>query len=173
MSIYPEGKYRARARSGEIGEAKTGTVQVAVDFEFVGGELAGKHITWFGYFSEKTIDRTLESLRYAGWLGQDPDNLTSLSRADVPEVELVIVHEDTLPDEKTGEIKKRARVQWVNRTRVEMKQLDPAKKAAFGQSLKARLAAVDQELKGSTPPPSKPPNGSAGAPAGDTPDVPF
>lgn len=162
--MIPEGKYRAKARSAEIGEAKTGTVQVQVDFEFTGGALAGQHINWFGFFTEKTLERTLESMRHAGWQGEDPDNLSSLARADVPEVELVIEHEDGLPDEQTGEVKQRARVKWVNPARVAMKALDPAKKAAFGQSLRASLAAVDQRLgRPAAAPPAAP------KPAGDIP----
>jgi hypothetical protein len=115
MSLIAAGFYRAVAvpmmtPDGEtwaqFGESKNGNSQVVVNFEILDGPEAGRRIAWFGYFTEKTVQRTVESLRYCGFTGDD------LAAATVQrlenEVQLVINHE-----EYDG--KMQARVSWVNR----------------------------------------------------------
>ncbi len=63
------GKYRARPIAAALGLTSKGTDQIAVTFELL--DPAGERITWYGFFTEKTTDRTLESLRHCGWKGND------------------------------------------------------------------------------------------------------
>lgn len=53
------------------GNGKAPTKQVAVQFELLEGPAAGARLTWFGYFTEKTWQRTVEALRYCGFKGDD------------------------------------------------------------------------------------------------------
>jgi hypothetical protein len=99
------GTVKARAREWALGHSSNGNEQVAVLFEITQGEHAGRTITWFGFFTEHTWERTMDSLRHCGWDGND---FTSLDGLDANEVELVIEQE-----EYQGKV--RDRVKWVNR----------------------------------------------------------
>lgn len=135
--IIEAGTYRARAVEGALGETSTGKEQVAVVFELLDVQ---QRITWYGYFSDKTLESTFKALRTAGWRGQDLSDLSDLSREDAPEVNLVVEHE---ADQK-GTV--RARVRWVNSTGgVGLKAaLAPDKAKAFAARMKGALAAFDK-----------------------------
>jgi hypothetical protein len=86
------------------------TEQIAVQFELV--EPAGERRTWYGFFTESTIENTVKSLRACGW--NDPNNDLSVFTEGSPlpagfglEVELVIEQEEYL-----GKV--RDRIRWVN-----------------------------------------------------------
>jgi hypothetical protein len=102
MKMLEEGIFKARARDWKLGVTSNGKEQVAVAFRLEDG----RTITWYGYFTDKTLDRTVETLRICGWDGNDPRDLTGLDRN---EVALVIEHER----DAVGQV--RARVRWVNR----------------------------------------------------------
>lgn len=115
MNLIPAGFYRAVAVAlnspdGEtfvqFGESKNGNPQVVVNFEILEGEQAGRRIAWFGYFTEKTAPRTVESLRYCGFVGNDL--AAAVTQQLDQEVQIVVGHEDY--QGKTS-----AKVQWVNR----------------------------------------------------------
>lgn len=105
------GTYRARAVSGGLGYAGNGTEQLGVDFVITEGPSEGQHVTWWGYFSEKAITRTVESLRTMGWQGDDLCDLTGI---DQNLVDLVIEPEE-YEDKRTGEIRTKSKVQWINK----------------------------------------------------------
>jgi hypothetical protein len=102
--MIPEGTYVAIARTHQWGETKAGTRQIALEFEIVEGDFANRTVPWFGYFSDKTWERTCESLRYCGWKG---DDLADLGALDY-QVQIVVEH-----NEYDG--KCFPRVAWVNR----------------------------------------------------------
>ena len=77
--------------------------QIAVTFRILEGEDQGLNITWFGYFTAKTYERTCEALRYCGWRGNQLDDLGTLDQ----KVQIVVEHEEY-------EGKNRAKVAWVN-----------------------------------------------------------
>lgn len=113
--LIPAGYYRAVAvpvdtddgpTYVQFGESSKGTSQAVVNFEILDGECAGRRIVWFGYFSEKTVTRTVESLRYCGFKGDDLAAL--LTQTLDQEVQLVIQHEDYQGTTS-------AKVAWVNR----------------------------------------------------------
>ena len=97
--LHPAGRFRATAKEGDYGYAKTGTEQVAVLFELE----TGSRLTWYGYLTEKTQDRTIESLLHCG-----VSNIETLAGLGSKEVELVVQHE------ADQEGKTRARVAFVN-----------------------------------------------------------
>lgn len=102
--MIPEGKQRAVAVEWSFGQAKTGTHQIAVTFDLL--DLPGQRITWYGSFTERAMERTVESLQYCGWSCGRLDKLTGMG---TQEVQLVIEHED---DQQGNP---RPRVRWVNR----------------------------------------------------------
>jgi hypothetical protein len=104
--MIPEGTYSAKAIEAALGRAGTGTEQIAVRLRITSGEHEGAEITFYGYFSEKATQRTLESLRHLGWTS---DDITSLEGLGDTEASIVIEHEE---DQRTGE--PRPRVKWVN-----------------------------------------------------------
>lgn len=104
--MIPAGKHRAKALSAVLSQASTGNEQIAVEFELL--DLDAQRITWFGYFTDATIEHTLKGLRAAGWQGLDIADMSSLLESP-NEVSLVVEHER---NEKDGSL--RAKVRWVN-----------------------------------------------------------
>lgn len=147
------GTHRARAQEWQLGMSSTGKEQIAVMFQLIGGPHDGKHITWFGYFTDNTVDRTLESLRHCGW---DSDSIAELDSLGANEVELVI-------EDETYEGKTRSKVKWVNRvSRLQMKdQMSPAQVQAFAAKLRGKTVA-SQKKYGAQPAASSAPSNNAG-----------
>lgn len=138
MALIPQGRYKARPTEAALGVTGTGKEQVAVALEISDGDFAGSQLTWYGYFTENTEERTFESLRHMGWSSDDLMDLSDLTL----EVSIVVGHED----DQNGE--PRARVKWINdanssglglKTKLEG---DAAK--AFAARMKARAAASRQ-----------------------------
>jgi hypothetical protein len=144
------GTHRARAKEWALGKSSAGNEQIAVMFEITQGENIGKSITWFGSFSDKAVDRTLDSLRHCGWSG---DNFVELLGLDTNEVELVVEAE-----EYEGKI--RDKVRWVNRpARLALReQLDTSALSVFAARMRTKALAHKQSYvasNGSPAPASK------------------
>ena len=135
MSL-PNGKHRARAKSAALGLTSTGKEQVGVEFEILTDGHVGTSITWYGYFTEDTTERTIKSLRICGWAGTELDNLNGI---DSNEVELEV-------EEDTYNGKTSAKVKWINKPGgLAMKsQLDPVQARSFAQRMKGAIAALDK-----------------------------
>jgi hypothetical protein len=103
--MISKGSYQAVAKEFVFGRANNGTEQVVVAFEIANGDAVGQRITWRGYFTEKTHERTLESLEHAGW---DGVSLAKLGGLGSKPCVIVIDHEEG-QDGKTY-----PKVQWVN-----------------------------------------------------------
>lgn len=132
-----EGTFKARGREAELGMTDGGKEQVAVLLELLEGDDQGKHITWYGYFTEATVDRTLESLRLLGWQG---DDLSDLSGIDANEVYAVIVH-----DEYEGKVS--AKVNWINSNAgIALKnKMSLADAKGFAERMKGHVLAQKQK----------------------------
>src|SRR5579872_2986178 len=135
--MIPAGNYKARVVEHQFGYAETGTEQVALTFEIVeAGDFEGQTITWFGFFTEATAERTVEALRTCGWEGDDLSNLAGVDRN---EVVLVVAHE-----QYNG--KQVARVKWINRLgagRIELKRpMSEAQKLVLSKRLKGLVLAT-------------------------------
>jgi hypothetical protein len=127
--MIPEGTFSAVARGGTLSESENKkTPQVVVSFEITTAEHAGTTINWFGFLTDKTTERTIESLRYAGWKGSDLADLSDLAKPDTPVVELVIEHEE-----------------YEGKTRPKALPAEQAK--ALSARMRGAIAAVDQKLK--------------------------
>ena len=133
---FPNGRYRARGVQAALGKTSKGGEQVAVEFQVYDAEgVPGESITWYGYFTEKTFERTIESLRLCGWTGND---LSDLSGVDANEVSLTIENE-----EYNGTT--RSKVQWVNAPGAGLtlkEQLSPEEATSFAQRMKGRIVAM-------------------------------
>lgn len=101
------GKHRAKVIDHQFGYAgRDNKPQVALMFELTeDGPLKGRTISWFGFFTPDTKDRTFDSLRYCGW---DNDDLEQLDSVRKNEVEIVI-------ENSTYEGVTKPKVRWVNR----------------------------------------------------------
>ena len=128
------GRYKAKGVLGALGETSKGAPQVAVLVEITEGEHAGTQLTWHGYFTQLTEEKTLEQLRVLGWSTDDLDDLKGI---DANEVSIVVEHET---DDK-GET--RAKVRWINRPGgLAMKQvMDATAAKRFAASMKAKAIA--------------------------------
>lgn len=138
MAILP-GTYRAKAVEHKLGESSTGKEQVLVTFEIQAGEHKGQRLFWYSFFTELTIDRTLESLENAGW---DGESLSLMRGLGSREVELVCENERS---EKDG--KDYLRVRWVNKPRGASlkKELDRGGVLALEERLKGAMLARKQK----------------------------
>lgn len=115
--LLPEGNYTAittpvvdsdgRSCLVQFGFAgENSTRQVLVYFEILEGPHTGVIVPWFGYFTKKTYERTLQSLRYCGMRGSD---LSTLNEQDLDQVVQIAVEHNEYNDRIMP------RVAWVNR----------------------------------------------------------
>lgn len=150
MARIGNGRHVAVARAWEFGEASTGKAQVGVEFEILEGEDAGEFITWYGFFTDDTEQRTLEALRYAGWQG---DDLLDLKGMGTRRVVLIV-------EEESYQGKTHSRVRWVNRFGGNGVRMAKAMAEQDRRMLAARLRSVaasigvlppDKELPAPTP----------------------
>lgn len=132
MGRITKGKHTAQPRSWDFGLTKNDRDQVAVEFEILEGEDAGEFITWYGYFTDDTEARTIDSLRNCGWQG---DDLTELKGMGSRKVQLVI-------EDETYEGKVHSRVRWVNRFGGNGVQLAKTMDAQRRRELAARLRGL-------------------------------
>lgn len=112
--LISKGRHPAICRSIQLGKAKPNTPdekkQVVVEFELTdqNDPYVGRSITWFGFFTDGTFDKTIEALTNMGWTGDDLSELPVIAHTLTTEVSLVIDHEE-------WEGQWQARVRWVNR----------------------------------------------------------
>lgn len=129
MTLIPEGKYQAKPLRFQLAHTKNGSEVVHVVFEILDGEYAGTELQWSGYFtSDKTAERTIESLRYCGW---DDDNIVTM-RGFGSCVVLITVQDDTY----NGVTK--SRVAWVNEPKSAQSNHSPD----FAAKFKALIVAT-------------------------------
>jgi hypothetical protein len=79
MATIPTGTYPAKptrvneegpfARLGVSKQKKSN--QILIWFEITDGPYKGSKLPWFGYFTEDSAERTIDSLRLCGFTGQD------------------------------------------------------------------------------------------------------
>lgn len=142
---------RSKAKEWQLGESETGSPFIMVSFPVKNEDGTERFLAWRGYFTEKTTERTIESLRFMGFEGDDLTNLVGL---DTLEVDLVV--EDEEYEGKTYE-----RVQFINKPRgpAVKKPLEGQKLGAFAAQMKAAFRAHDAEQgkrTGAAPKPAAP-----------------
>jgi hypothetical protein len=160
------GTWVAKAIDAQLGFAQTGTEQVAVLFEIREGEQKGQRMTWFGFFTERAAERTLESLRNAGWQSDDLSDLSTVGSRDCQ----IVVEEET---DQNGQ--PRDRVRWVNSLgpgRVQLKQeMSADQKRAFAARM--RGLAVSTRLGNGGGATTQPKRAPIQSPDGGADDIPF
>lgn len=142
MSLIPVAFYRAFAVEGEYGVfPNTGGDFVRVTFQIMGGEYDGQQVQWTGHFTEKTAQRTIESLQYCGCTFPDND-ITNLDGLGSQEVSIDVQHEDYT--DKNGNLRTMPRVAWVNQPGgvKQEHQMNPAQKASFRDRMKGQLIGM-------------------------------
>ena len=120
------------------GRSKGKTNQVLIYFELLSGPFAGRKEPWFGYFTKDAWKRTLESLRYAGFKG---DNLADLENQPLDQQVMVVIEHNDHND------KVYARVAWVNRSGGAIKLADPMKPndlKKFASEMKRHAAQISE-----------------------------
>jgi hypothetical protein len=127
-------KARAVPNSHEWGfSPNTGTEQVGIRITLIGGDLDGQAVTWYGFFTENSEQRTLEQLEIAGW---DKSSVIDLPGLGSTEFELQLEEE---PDEKGNVF---LRPTFINRMSVMMKnKMDETQKRALAARLGALVGA--------------------------------
>lgn len=114
-NLITPGFYRAVAvpvpsDGGEVwaqfGRTKDGNPQVAILFALLDeGPFKGRRLTWYGYFTDKSGDRTVESLRLIGFKS---DELMDLPKGPLNQEVSVEVQTNDF------EGKKSSRIAWIN-----------------------------------------------------------
>lgn len=142
------GKYKARACGDVVlGEsAQKGTPYIEFFVEITEGEQKGGKARFTGYFGPNSSERTLESLVFCGWPGDDVSEFVDhgLHGLDANEIEAVIEIEEW-KDKGTEEVRSAPRVQWINKLggRVNVDNaMDPEKAASFGAKMKGLAQAT-------------------------------
>jgi len=170
MELVPQGAYKAAAVQvdgayAQLGMSSTGNQQVLVQFEITDGPAAGRRVPWWGSFTDKAWNRTVEALRYCGFSG---DDLSTLPEQDLNhEVSIVVEH-----SEYNG--KTNARVRWVNAAMSGIKLAKPMSNddlRNFGAMMRSRVATV--KAVEVAPPPSAAKPAEASTPPSDDSDLPF
>jgi hypothetical protein len=142
--------YRALASSAPIafGKSSKGNKQIAVTFDVLGRHeetgdevSTGESITWIGHFTDRTIDRTIESLLHAGWQGDDPAELSGVAGSSVLPTVVELVCE---PEEYDGNWT--LKVQWVNKPgagRFTFKEsIEESELRAFGAQMRSKVQSI-------------------------------
>lgn len=127
------GTFRARGVSGALGYTKDHNPQVVVELQILDDDHAGETLAWYGFFTEKTQERTLEALRILGW---KTDDLSDLDGITSNEIDVVVKEE-----EFEGVV--RLRAAWINRRggAVLKAPMSPQEAKAFAASMRGKAVA--------------------------------
>jgi hypothetical protein len=151
-NLIPAGSYLARATDNwALGEsAVKQTPYARLEFEIQEGPYKGKRLTKDLYFTEKTWERAIESLRACGFEGDDISNLAGVTKNVVS---ITVEHEmmtdktgGPLTDEE-GHAKYRAVVAFINRDN-RPKPMEATKLSNFRELMKARLQQANEKAAG-------------------------
>lgn len=148
------GTYKMRG-CGQVvlGEsAQKGTPFIEFYLEITEGENKGGRARFTGYFGPNSSARTIESLQFCGWEGDDLSEFADneLHGLDANEVEGVVGIEEW-KDKETDEPRSAPRVNWINKPggRVNVDNaMDQAKAQAFGAKMKGLVQATRQRKPG-------------------------
>lgn len=135
--MITQGKHKATVEAYAVTTTSKGDPSVEVRFK-----LGEDSIVWRGYFTEKTIERTLETLAYLGMTTSDLDALGDPNSGALEigkEAQLTIE-----PEEYNG--KTRMRVKWVNPVKEFANTMGKSEASAALSMHKGRMEAVFAKL---------------------------
>lgn len=134
--LLPASAYRVKCVDHAWGFTSKDKEQIGLQLQIVEGDHAGKLITYYGFFTDKTEEHSLKAMRALGWVGNDIQKMESMYTKEA----MAVVEHETDDD---GQL--RARVRWINGVGVMMqKRMEGADLAKFGKrisGLAARLAS--------------------------------
>lgn len=162
-------KYNAKAVAASLGKTNEGKPQIGITCEVIDHpDHVGETITWFGYFTEKTEDRTIESLQHFGWTGDDLSELADLDAEACARLLPTPVSLVCEPDEYDGRVK--LKVQWVNKLGGAFAfkaPLEGADLKTFAAQMRRKIRGAQQAggARPSQPATRSASNGSPGRPA--------
>ena len=161
--MIPEGRYKCRATEAALAFTSQGAPQVAVDIVITEeeSEYCGQHRTWYGSFTEKSTERTLQSLRILGWKGDDLSDLTGI---DENEAYVTITHEE----DQNGELRDRAAFINANAGLAIKTPMDEGEAKAFAERMKGHVLAHNAKSGASSSPNAKPAAAASGKANGGT-----
>ena len=163
--VVPEGIYRAKPvkASWRVSPEKK-TKFLAVAFAISDGEFAGRIVSWQGWMTDNSWDRTVDSMKNMGF---DTDDLRDLSQL-TEEVSIDVQQEEYENDK--GESVVIAKVSWVNALGAAFGDpMDPDAMATFAEKMKGRLRKKGLQGGGSSPAPRD----EEGPPPIQDEDIPF
>lgn len=145
--MIEEGRHKGRAVSATLGVSDTGSEQIGVMFVITEGNAKNSTVSYRGFFTDATFERTIESLRYMGWTGNDLSVFLDVDEVGCyellpDEVELVVEHEQS----STADGRVFPKVRWINKIcagSVSMKnKMDKASAKAFAERLLGACVAA-------------------------------
>jgi hypothetical protein len=150
MNLIPEGTWKCRGISYALGYTSADGEQVGVEIMLLPDQhedVDGRHLTWYGQFTEKAEPFTLKALRVLGWQGDDISDLSGI--IDGPECEAVIGHEQDLQ----GEWRHRVRfIQAIGAGGVAMKsKMTEEQSKAFAERMRGRVMAMNRAQPAAAP----------------------
>jgi hypothetical protein len=160
------GTHEAKAVEWALASAgEKRTPEVAIRFSILSGRCEGDSITWHGWLTDKAFDRTIESLQYCGWEG---DDLRKLEGLDTNEVSIVVELEEFTTAE--GEVRVNPKVRWVNRAGglAIKERMSDDEANAFAAKMRGRIVAMQKKRGTRSPAPRE----AAPTPHNDD-DIPF
>ena len=156
--------------AADLGVTGTGKEQVAVFLQTEDGH----NITWYGYFTDKTVERTLETLKLCGWDSDDISDLDGIDGSAV--VDIVVENEEY-------EERVRSRVRWINSPGgggpALKDKMDEGSRASFAERMKGKVLAFNQQnpsvkaVRNDDAPPPPQQDGGASSPLDPNDDIPF
>lgn len=156
MPALGAGVHRVRVASHVLGKSGTGTPHVAVMFE----DEHGDSLTWYGYLTDKALERTIASLEILGW---DPvahdGRIDSLNGTGILEGNPA----DIVVEMESYQNELRPKVKWVNRPGGSLGDGMAVEDAnAFAAQLRAKILSAPRP-KATTTPGAARPAAAAGA----------
>ena len=191
--IVPEGEYLAKCSDiAATTSPEKGTDQVEAIFTIdePGNAFNGRNLGWRGFFSEKTIDKTFESLENMGMASPAAKHMNTLYSLSGNGTTVKVVVEHEVGKDKDGNPKTFAKVRWVNgvggakikaEKKVVGKDFDAfaRKIAAMAGTTAAPASKTPTSEPSKTPTPKSPPkqqvatDAKTGAPQVADDDIPF
>ena len=150
------GRHEVQVVGHVLGRSGTGTPHVAVLFEDINGD----RITWYGYLTDKALERTVASLQILGWNpaehGGDIASLNGTGILAGAEAEVVVEAE-----EYNGDIQ--MKVKWVNERGGGLGSGMGADEAAtFASDLRAKIMGAAKPQPAKSPGPARQSTGVGG-----------
>jgi len=162
-NILPEGKYIARMSGAVVKKSKSGNQYLLASFDVTQGPYTGHSAFRSFHFTDAALEYTVADLQKCGWADDDIAAFdgTDLRGCNTNEVRITVEHEPYT--DQNGNERVAAKVKWINSLDSGLKSnVSEGERAAFGASMKGRIAALKAKAAASGARPlSQPTQGTA------------